>query len=167
MYNIIIFQISENMADDSSSDDSEIIYQSNKINKVAICGPHSAMVNFTTDYLGGNNFDDFINIRLQKDVSMQKKAKHFIKLEVEVHVPRGFVAIVKSIDSVKQKLGIACHGEFIHHGSHNKRIIFFLENLSDKTIHLKKNDLVGQLRLIRLHKGYSLFYPLNVEKSYC
>jgi dUTPase len=156
------------MADDSSSDDSEIIYFRKRMrNKVILCGPKSSMDNFYTSEIRENSYEDFLHIRLEKDVSMQKKAKHFIKLDVEVHVPRDFVAIVESSDSAKEKLNVACHGEFIHQGSHNKRIIFFLENLSDKTIHLKKDDLVGQLRLIRLYNSYSFFYPSIVEKSYC
>lgn len=149
---------------DTSSDESEVVFYSRKINKVKlVCGPSSVISNYPEGQLSQEHYDDFIYIRLEKDLFMQRKAKHFIKLDTEVHVPDGFVAIVESINN---PLEVACRGEFIHHGSHNKRIIFFLENLTDKTIHLNKYDVVGQLRLYRLSMACVNYFPQIHVKNY-
>lgn len=149
------------MDSSSSSDESDFIYYTRRRNKLKlVCGPNSSIINYPE---GQEDFyDNFINIRLERDLSMQRKAKHFIKLDIEVHVPAGFVAIVESLDN---SLDFACSGEFIHHGSHNKRIIFFLENLSYRTIHLKKFDIVGKLRLFRLNMSFENYFPQIVVKN--
>lgn len=110
------------------------------------------------DYLP-NNFVKSWNIYLESDIIMLKNATHKIRCDIEVYVPNGYMAKVMTHECVFEEKEVFVIGDYIEHGSHYKRISFFIVNTSDSTTILKKGDIIGKLCLFESPNN---FVPFNV-----
>lgn len=98
-----------------------------------------------------------MDILLESDITMLKSSTHFVKLDIEVYLPIGYLARVMNDNSVYTDKGVSVIGEYIYHGSHNKRIKFYLRNETNNTVHLKRGDLIGKLGVFEMADQCSSF----------
>lgn len=97
------------------------------------------------DYFPNSDCTKHLNIFLESDIVMQKHAVHFVKWNIEVEVPIGYVARLMTKQGYANTEGVGVCGEYIHQGSHNKRIRCYLRNYNNHAIYLKKGDVIGEL----------------------
>lgn len=127
--------------------------------------PPSVNIKFGDNYsfaFRQSHITETLDIFLEEDVLLLKAATHLIKCNIEVHVPEGYYAQLSS--EKLSALDLIITDSEIFHGSHIKKLKFYLHNRSNQWKTLKKGDCIGKLYMYKIPPPQPYFYAMCGDK---